>query len=302
MKIFVLLSICIFSLASCGSIKSSLSDDKGLQKTDNFIGKKDSYIVPLRPYEYKIMPGDVVRVEVKISEIDINARLICNEKEIPFFVEKGKIVAYVSESYFSDMGKFKCIYGRPLANFDVVEKKFPKERLYVDKKRVVLSKKDQERVIREQKMLNKIYAMSPSTPIFVEGFKIPLKSKVTSIYGIKRIFNNSKKTQHLGTDYRARIGVKVKSTNSGKVVFAGNLFYTGKTVILDHGMGIFTVYGHLSKLLVSVKEFVGKNTVIARSGNTGRSTGPHLHWGVKVNGNWVNGNSLVEQTEILNTL
>lgn len=166
----------------------------------------------------------------------------------------------------------------------------------MDRKKVWPPKKARERIRREQKFLNKIYASSSSRRYFEDSFQKPLNSFITSYYGAQRVFNNKKQTQHLGVDFRAPIGEAIYSANSGRVVVARSLYYTGKTVTLDHGLGIFTIYGHLSKLYVSEGDYVPKYEVIGEAGMTGRTTGPHLHWGIKVNGHFVDGLSLVKET------
>ena len=146
-------------------------------------------------------------------------------------------------------------------------------------------------------MLAGLYGQSADTPYFNQPFKAPLDSFITSIYGNKRVYNNDHKSQHLGTDYRAAVGVPIPSVNRGKVLFAGDLFYTGGTVIIDHGMDIFTVYGHLSAVKTEAGKIVEPGEIVGLSGSTGRSSGPHLHWGVKIHGHYVNGYSLIDETK-----
>ena len=247
-----------------------------------------------------LRPGKVKLIEFPFYS-QIHKTLYCsNGSSHKLFKSQNKIKGYLVESYFSDLKPYECFLsynGVQEKVFNVSVKPYPykSERLYVNKRRVTLSKKDQRRAIREQKMLNKIYAASAKNPYFDEQFKTPLSSYITSYYGARRVFNGKKKTQHLGTDYRARVGVPIKSTNRGKVVFAGNLFYTGNAVIVDHGLGIFTVYGHLSKISAKVGELVMKGSLLGHSGRTGRVSGPHLHWGVKIAGHWVDGLSLVKE-------
>ena len=92
-------------------------------------------------------------------------------------------------------------------------------------------------------------------------------------------------------------GTKIPAVNNGKVVFTGDLFYSGHTVIVDHGLGIFTLYGHLSDMAVKVGDGVQKGDIVGLSGNTGRSTAPHLHWGVIIHGDDIDGLTLVEQSQ-----
>ena len=253
---------------------------------------------------HKIRPGEVLRIHIPFPKNSNAGVLYCRQKKIMYHSFKDYNEAFISESYFTDMKPFNCFYGDEnagnkeyLIKVEVEKKVFPSERLHVDKKRISLNKKDLARVRREQRVLNKLYSTPYPTPIYDNGFQIPLKSKITSIYGTKRVYNNHKRSQHLGTDFRAAVGEPIRSTNSGRVVLARDLFYTGYTVIIDHGLGIFTVYGHLSQLKTTEGERIPKMGLIGLAGATGRVTGPHLHWGVKIHGNWVEGQSLVEATK-----
>lgn len=254
--------------------------------------------------EYTVRPGEVVRLRFPHFWPSEKGTLRCRESEVPATVMNGELVAYWSESYFSDKTPFECLYQveqqkAVVARVQVLDKDFPSERLNVDMRHVVLSPEDQARVQTEQIFLNKNYEASPSKPYFSTPFLIPLDTFITSIYGSRRVFNNQKQTQHLGTDFRAMPGVPIHSSNAGKVVVARELFYTGLTVTVDHGMNIFTVYGHLSEIKAVEGEFVPQGALIGLSGATGRVTGPHLHWGVRVNGHFIDGHSLAEQTQEL---
>ena len=280
---------------------SKMEEPESVLEVKNEI-KKNFYSHTIK--NVKIRPGEVVKLDLETPSISDQGKVRCKNKEIPFIKDGDILTFYVSESYFSNLKPFNCEYffntGQKieLARFEVKTKKFPFERLNVNKKRVFYSKKDLKRIIREKKELDSIYNHGSGKPFFDKPFKIPLSSKVTSIYGTRRLFNNNKKSQHLGTDYRARIGHPIRSSNSGLVVLSKNLFFSGNTVILDHGMGIFTLYGHLSKSIAKVGQLVGKNDLLGAAGMTGRVTGPHLHWGVKVHGKWIDGNSLVNQVKL----
>ena len=251
--------------------------------------------------KFQIRPGEVTRVDLKDPSEKNYGKVFCHNKKIPFVKNNNFLTFYVSESYFSKLKPFNCDYvfdsgeSVELAKFDVAIKKFPFEKLNVNKRKVFYSKKDVKRILKEKKELDLIYSSGEVEPFFNEPFKAPLRTKITSIFGTRRLFNNNKKSQHLGTDYRARIGRKIRSSNSGKVVLSKSLFFSGNTVILDHGMGIFTLYGHLSKSIAKVGQVLDKNALLGAAGMTGRVTGPHLHWGVKVHGEWVDGHSLIKQ-------
>ena len=256
--------------------------------------------IPSESAPITIMQGEVRWFEFPVPKEEV--KLLCHNKEIKF-VRSGNLgQTFVMESYFSKLKPFKC---KVLANekviaeypFIVKERDYFAEQLKVDPKKIKLSIEAEKRVIAEQVILNRIYDSSVPRFLFSEAFMAPLNSVVTSVYGNRRVYNKKKKGQHLGIDYRAAIGDKIPAANSGKVVFAGDLFYTGWTVIIDHGLDIFTVYGHLSKTLATQGDMVKKGDLIGLSGNTGRTSGPHLHWGTKVQGEYVDGFVLIEESK-----
>lgn len=247
-----------------------------------------------------VQPGKVKFVQFEAPLSNGRHYLDCGATEkLPVMVQDYVAQVYLAESYFSSRKSFQCyISGNrktALLNVSVIPFNYPEEKLMVDQKKVELSKRDLERVAREREITEKIYQNSASNFLFNEGFAVPLKSFVTSHYGTRRLFNNKKSSQHLGNDFRAAIGVPIPVSNDGKVVFVGDLFFTGLVVIVDHGMDIFTMYGHLSKIQVKDGEMLKKGQIVGLSGATGRVSGPHLHWGVKINGHWVDGFSLTEQ-------
>ena len=253
--------------------------------------------------------GKIKYIKFKLldSEISLNDNIVkCVEqgsiepliKKMPFQKEGRFGHLYYAESYHSKANRHECfIEDRKI--IDVTVKKFPykEEFLKVTKGKVVLNKKNQARAAKEWHMTQKIYKNSAKTS-FIEGpYKVPLNSYITSHYGNRRVFNNLKKTQHLGNDFRARVGVPISSSNRGKVVYAGNLFYTGDVVIVDHGLGLFSLYAHLSKIKVKVGHIVHTGEIVGLSGRTGRVSGPHLHWGIKNHGFNIDGFSLVEESK-----
>ena len=247
-----------------------------------------------RPVEATIRPGEVIKISFQNLEEFVDKKLYCRDRYIQSYVDRDKRTAFVAETYFSQLRPFVCKIGqRVVAGFTIEKKEFPREKLNVAKRMIFPSKENRRRIRREQKFLNKIYASSKSFPFFTEPFRLPLNSLITSIYGTKRIYNNKKQSQHLGVDFRAKIGVDIKTANSGRVVVARNLYYTGNTVTIDHGLGIFSIYGHLSEIYLQEGDYVPQGTILGKSGDTGRVTGPHLHWGVKVNGHFIEGLGLL---------
>jgi murein DD-endopeptidase MepM/ murein hydrolase activator NlpD len=113
-------------------------------------------------------------------------------------------------------------------------------------------------------------------------------------FGHRRIFNDQPRAPHSGTDLAASTGTAVGSSNAGRVVLAKNLFFSGNAVFVDHGLGLFSVYLHLSRIDVEVGEMVAPGQIIGLVGATGRVTGPHLHWGVRVLGARIDPFSLLD--------
>ncbi|MBP5297379.1 MAG: M23 family metallopeptidase, partial [Bacteriovoracaceae bacterium] len=215
--------------------------------------------------EVQIVPQDIITYPGKVTlaahpwqSSSVVQSLKCDGKEIPYYFYDGHLKAFLTESYFAKLPRhYVCFVTytyqgqsktKDLWHVAVKKFKYAKERLQVDKKHIVLSKADQERVAQEKIMTSAIYRQGRPRPYFRTPFVRPLPSKITSYYGRKRIFNKGYRSQHLGTDFRAAIGTPIKNVNAGKVVLTKDLFYTGNTVIVDHGLDIFSVYGHLSEI------------------------------------------------------
>jgi murein DD-endopeptidase MepM/ murein hydrolase activator NlpD len=248
-----------------------------------------------------VSQGEVRWVEFPLP-VGENVKFACRDVDVKYVKKGDKGLAFVMESYFSDLTPFSCkVELKGLVTheikFVVKERDYFAEQLKVDPKKIKLSAKAEKRVIAEQIILNKLYASSPNEFLFDQAFMPPLNNHVTSVYGNRRVYNKQKKGQHLGIDYRAAIGDKVPAANAGKIAFAGDLFFTGWTVIIDHGLDIFTVYGHLSKTLVNAGDIIKRGDLIGLSGNTGRTSGPHLHWGTKVQGQYIDGFILIEESK-----
>lgn len=303
----IFLIIFSLSLVSCSSFKTrkEIKKEEKSPVLSEEVQKKENFWETIEIGVISVKPGEVSLLSLA-GDFPLDGKLSCNEREYKYTVKQKKLISFVSETYFSDLRPYKCFFEhegikRVIADVKVIEKDFPSEKLNVDRKRVFLSKKNLARAKREGEIRRKAYANSPERPLFLKPFELPINSKVTSIYGSRRIFNKKKQTQHLGTDFRAKTGTPIKSSNRGKVVLSRDFFYSGNTIIIDHGLGIFTTYGHLSKRYVQEGEIIPEGTVIGLAGASGRVTGPHLHWGVTVNGLAIEGESLVRASQGLSS-
>jgi murein DD-endopeptidase MepM/ murein hydrolase activator NlpD len=160
---------------------------------------------------------------------------------------------------------------------------FPTTELKVADRYVELSPEDAARAAREAQETDAIYATLTPECFWSEPFVAPVRgAKDGRNFGHRRVFNGQPRAPHSGADLRADVGTPVYAANRGRVVLAKDLFYSGNAVIVDHGLGLYTVYLHLSKIEVRPGTVVERGQRLGLAGATGRVTGPHLHWGVRI--------------------
>ena len=176
---------------------------------------------------------------------------------------------------------------------DIAVNTFRKSELTVSKKFTSPSKKDQQRSAADQKAFDHAFDLDFEDWRFAQNFDWPRPPVVTAPFGDRRMFNGKQKSQHFGLDLDGEIGDPIYAANSGEVVLVRDCFGSGNTVLLHHGGRLFTAYFHLSKFEISQGAKVTRGQLLGRVGKTGRVTGPHLHFGVKVDGKWVNPESLL---------
>ncbi len=140
-----------------------------------------------------------------------------------------------------------------------------------------------ERIIAENKIIKQSKKILLENENFLNGFVQPVKGIITGVFGSQRVLNGKPKSPHRGLDIANNEGTPVVSTNDGIVILAEpDLYYTGGTIVVDHGYGVKSIYAHLASVDVTLNSKIKKNEVIGTVGSTGRSTGPHLHWGIMV--------------------
>ncbi len=176
----------------------------------------------------------------------------------------------------------------------VRDREFPVKKLRVSQEFVTPPPEVEERIRRESEILQMVYGVV-SEKWFGEGaFERPHQGESAGNFGERRVYNEVPRSSHSGLDISAVQGSTVRASNSGRVALARDLYFSGNTVILDHGLGVFSVYCHFSRLMVSRGQYVKKGDIIALVGSTGRSTGPHLHWAVRIQGSRVDPEALLE--------
>lgn len=173
--------------------------------------------------------------------------------------------------------------------FKVKAKKYPEQRITLkDKSKVDLSPEDEARALGEIALIKQLklhwQPSADTDPAFIQ----PAQGKLSGDFGLRRIFNGQPRSPHVGIDIAVPTGTQVVASSQAKVLAVGDYFFNGKTVFLDHGNGLITMYCHLDRIDVSENEALQKGQQIGLSGQTGRASGPHLHWSVILNGAMVN--------------
>jgi murein DD-endopeptidase MepM/ murein hydrolase activator NlpD len=160
---------------------------------------------------------------------------------------------------------------------------YPTTELQVEERFVELSPEDQARAEREGAETSAIYDTFTPERYWTDAFDVPVRgAKDGRNFGHRRVFNGQPRAPHSGADLRATTGTPIVAANRGRVVLAKELFYSGNAVFIDHGYGLYTTYLHLSNIDVAVGDFVERGQQLGLAGATGRVTGPHLHWGVRL--------------------
>jgi murein DD-endopeptidase MepM/ murein hydrolase activator NlpD len=246
----------------------------------------------------EIKPGDAFVIKINGT----------NTSHLPAASLKGRrfYSSRCGESCFSAIGTvgirtkpgsytIKLRVGNKTKNLQLIvtQNSFTTIKFTLPDKQVFLSKKDLKMVKKENKRLKQIF-QKVSQSYYEGSFILPLENDISTLFGTKRILNEKWISIHKGVDVTGKDGEEVKASNNGRVALAEELFFGGNTVILDHGLGIYTIYMHLSNFNVNVGEMVSKSDIIGFVGSSGRSTGPHLHFGVKVMNMSANPVSLIE--------
>jgi len=171
--------------------------------------------------------------------------------------------------------------------FGIQELTLPQEKVDLDPETL-------KRVEEEQQQMLENLSSVRGERVWRGPFVMPVEGKVAGTFGLKRLINGQPRNPHSGEDIYAPEGTAVVASNHGLVRLTGDFFFSGKSIVIDHGLGVFTMYFHLSDIFVKEGESVSKGQTIGLVGSTGRVTGPHLHWGARLNGARVNPLSLIK--------
>ena len=245
---------------------------------------------------FKVANGKTALLEFKRQGGIEYKSVKVDKKEFQIFSnprDKNLKYALIPFSYYETKGNktlnIKYVENKKIKSetllLKVVDGKYAKEEIKVSSSKVnPKSKEVKKRISKEYAAAMKIYNTVTPKSYISSAFIKPMESKITSSFGKARVYNGSLKGYHSGTDYRAKVGTPIVSVNDGKVVLVQDRFYSGGTVLVDHGEGIYTCYFHMSEFSVKEGTMVKRGELIGLSGQSGRVTGPHLHFSARING------------------
>lgn len=168
--------------------------------------------------------------------------------------------------------------------FSVSSREYPAQRITLKNQQHVTPDPEHlkriQRELDEQIAAYKTFSARQPSNLMLDR---PVDGRLSSAFGLRRIFNGEERNPHSGLDFAVPSGTPIKSPAEGKVILTGDYFFNGKTVFVDHGQGMISMFCHLSAIDVKVGDELGRGEVLGKVGATGRATGPHLHWNVSLN-------------------
>lgn len=236
--------------------------------------------------EQALVPGGIALLQLPNYKKD--TKVFFHDKRIAVFPYKNTWVAMAGIGLSNKPGDYEFSINRAdglsvKSKITVEYKKYDEQHLTIKNKRKVNpNKEDGKRIANESKRKKKAKKQfSEITPNV--DFIWPVTGRISSIFGLRRFFNEQERRPHSGLDIVADEGTPIKATASGTVIDAGDFFFSGNMIYLDHGQGIISLYAHLSEIIVKPGDTVKQGEIIGKVGQTGRVTGAHLHFAIIAN-------------------
>lgn len=243
------------------------------------------------PIKTNIQQGEV-RVIEYLS--DSNETLFCDEEKVPY-IKNSNVISFLISAQYDRIRNVKCTLGKKgIIEADVTAGDFVKIPLNVPRKYHTIPTDTLKRIEKEKAILKEVY-LNSNEELISKNFENISFSRRTSPYGEQRIYQNGVVSNHNGLDYGVKRGTPINPIGKGTIVLAQELYFCGNTILIDHGLNIFSLYCHLDALHVKKDDSVQKETIIGTVGSSGLSTGPHLHLSVKVNNQWVNPEGFIRE-------
>ncbi len=255
---------------------------------------KDSIIAP-----QEIGQGGIGLLKVRNNSTD-TLEILWNKRNISLIpsVDNNTHFAFIGVDLTLKPGRYKLkktdgVYTETKI-ISVYKKDYGIRRLKIPKSMEALDKKILDRVRNESRRIQRLFFESDKKPLWKGAWIRPVNGPVVSPFGRRSIINGIERSPHSGVDLKAFKGEPVKATNNGVVVLVEECFFSGLSVIIEHGGGIQSMYFHLSKALIDRGQTVKKGEIIGLSGSSGRVTGPHLHFGIRLDRARVNPIQLID--------
>lgn len=263
---------------------------------------QDSPLLKTSFFARAMQPGEVVRLDVACTCGGATPAAQAFGEDVPLFPGSGegrwrgligidletKPGAYTVTVTVDRHGNPGIVSRRLL---HVIAKRFPTRRLRVAPDFVEPPPAVHDRIEREAKLMESLFA-TVSPPIWNGSFRPPVPQSPVSNFGSRSVFNGQPRNPHGGVDFASPSGTPIVAPAAGRVVLAEPLYFTGNTVIIDHGLGLYSIFAHLSKFSIAQGDDVERSAKVGLVGATGRVTGPHLHWTVRLHGKRVDPLSL----------
>lgn len=233
-----------------------------------------------------LVPGGIALL--KLPDYNQDSKVYFNNKRLAVFPHKNSWVAMAGIGLSTKPGnyEFSIKHADGLSvntKVTVKYKEYDEQHLTIKNKRKVNpNKDDSERIASESKRKKKAKNQFSERKPDVD-FIWPVTGRISSIFGLRRFFNEQERRPHSGLDIAAKEGTPIKAVANGTVIDSGDFFFSGKMIYLDHGQGIISLYAHMSEIAVKPGDVVKQGDIIGKVGQTGRVTGPHLHFAVLAN-------------------
>lgn len=236
--------------------------------------------------EQALVPGGIALLQLPNYQQD--TKVYFNNKRIAVFPHEDSWIAMAGIGLSTKPGDYEFSVQQAdglnlKTTVTVVYKKYDEQRLTIKNKRKVNPNKDDNKRIAAESQRKKKAKRQFSQTIPQADFIWPVNGRISSIFGLRRFFNDQERRPHSGLDVAAAEGTPIKATASGTVIDAGDFFFSGNMIYLDHGQGIISLYAHLSEIAVKPGDVINQGDIIGKVGQTGRVTGPHLHFAVYSN-------------------
>lgn len=215
------------------------------------------------------------------------------DKRIEFRRDGDAFSALAGVNLNRSPGRYALVLGDQTVEVTVTDRSYPSSAIRVPQKYLQPPKEIRARIAEEASIKQKVFKASPLERLWQGPFVAPATTRYTSSFGARRVYNGKTRSVHQGLDYSAPVGTQIAAANSGRVVIAADFYFEGGFIVIDHGESIFTLYMHLSEFLVKAGVAIDKGAPIAKSGSSGRVTGPHLHFGVQWQGAYLEPSTLL---------